>query len=52
MNKGDVMKIFAHRGFSDCYPENTILAFKESLNFPIEGIELDVHMSKDRQLVV
>lgn len=46
------MKIFAHRGFSGSYPENTILAFKKALSLPVDGLELDVHMSKDRQLVV
>ncbi|EGT3615203.1 glycerophosphodiester phosphodiesterase [Clostridium perfringens] len=46
------MKVFAHRGFSGKYPENTLLAFKEALNFDIYGIELDVHKSKDGKLVV
>lgn len=27
------MKVFAHRGFSYKYQENTLLAFKEALNF-------------------
>lgn len=46
------MKVFAHRGLSGNYPENTLLAFKESLKFNIYGIELDVHKSKDGELVV
>lgn len=46
------MKIFAHRGDSCNYPENTILAFKEALKIGVDGIELDVHKSKDNQLVV
>lgn len=46
------MKVFAHRGLSGKYPENTLLAFKEALNFDIHGIELDVHKSKDGKLVV
>ncbi|HHD2751951.1 TPA: glycerophosphodiester phosphodiesterase [Clostridium perfringens] len=46
------MKVFAHRGFSGKYPENTLLAFKEALNFDIYGIELDIHKSKDGKLVV
>lgn len=46
------MEIFAHRGDSGNYPENTILAFKKALEIGVDGIELDVHKSKDNQLVV
>lgn len=43
---------FAHRGASSIYPENTILAFKEAIKLGCDGIELDVHKSKDNVLVV
>lgn len=46
------MKIFAHRGASGDYPENTMLAFKKALLIGVDGIELDVHKSKDGQLIV
>ncbi len=46
------MKVFAHRGASGDYPENTILAFNKALELNIYGIELDVHKSKDGHLVV
>ena len=46
------MKIFAHRGYSGKYPENTMLAFKKALDIGVYGIELDVHKSKDGKLVV
>ena len=46
------MKVFAHRGASGDYPENTILSFEKALTLPIDGIELDVHKSKDGKLVV
>lgn len=46
------MKIFAHRGDSGNYPENTILSFEKALLIGVDGIELDVHKSKDNQLVV
>ena len=46
------MKVFAHRGDSWYYPENTMLSFKKALNLSIYGIELDIHKSKDNQLVV
>lgn len=43
---------FAHRGASSIYPENTILAFKEAIKLGCDGIELDVHKSKDNIIVV
>ncbi|MGX9756343.1 glycerophosphodiester phosphodiesterase [Clostridioides difficile] len=46
------MNIYAHRGFSGKYPENTILAFKKCLDMDIYGIELDVHKTKDGKIVV
>jgi glycerophosphoryl diester phosphodiesterase len=46
------MKIFAHRGYSGKYPENTLLAFEQALHTGCDGIELDVHLTKDDQLVI
>ncbi|CEG28897.1 glycerophosphodiester phosphodiesterase [Bacillus sp. B-jedd] len=51
MEKGKT-KIFAHRGSKGTHPENTIPAFREALRHRIDGIELDVHLSKDGELVV
>ncbi|MFB1080722.1 glycerophosphodiester phosphodiesterase [Jeotgalibacillus sp. JSM ZJ347] len=45
-------KVFAHRGSSLKYPENTMLAFKKAEKTGCYGIELDVHMSKDGYLFV
>ncbi|MCC5891192.1 MAG: glycerophosphodiester phosphodiesterase [Exiguobacterium sp.] len=45
------MLIYAHRGYSAKYPENTLKAFEAA--FPhADGIELDVQLSKDGRLVV
>ena len=41
------MKVFAHRGFSGEYPENTMLAFKKAVEAGCDGIELDVQLTKD-----
>ena len=41
------MKIFAHRGFSGEYPENTMLAFRKAYETGCDGIELDVQLTKD-----
>lgn len=45
-------KNFAHRGFSGRYPENTMLAFEKAVEVGVDGIELDVHLSKDGEIVI
>ena len=45
-------KVFAHRGWCGKYPENTMLAFQKAIELGVDGIELDVHMTKDQQLVI
>jgi glycerophosphoryl diester phosphodiesterase len=44
--------IFAHRGYSSLYPENTMLAFREAEKVGSDGIELDVQLTKDGEVVV
>lgn len=46
------MKIYAHRGFSARYPENTIAAFQAALDLGVSGVELDIHASADGVPVV
>lgn len=47
------MKIWAHRGCSQMYPENTLLAFEKAAAVSgLEGIELDIQLTKDGELVV
>lgn len=46
------MDIFAHRGVSAHYPENTRAAFLAASKLPITGVELDVHLTIDGELVV
>ena len=46
------MKIWAHRGCSYAYPENTLQAFEAACRYPITGIELDIQLSKDGKIVV
>lgn len=45
-------QIFAHRGSKSNRPENTLAAFAEAIRVGADGIELDVHLTKDGQLVV
>ncbi len=41
-----------HRGCRGLMPENTIPAFIKALEFPIQTLELDVAVSKDKQIIV
>jgi glycerophosphoryl diester phosphodiesterase len=42
---------FSHRGGAERWPENTLLAFEESLALGITYLETDVHMTRDGVLV-
>ncbi|HEY4551768.1 MAG TPA: glycerophosphodiester phosphodiesterase [Bacillaceae bacterium] len=44
--------IFAHRGSAGTHPENTMDAFKAAEKFGADGIELDVQLSSDGEIVV
>lgn len=46
------MNVYAHRGASIEFPENTISAFQGALVTRCFGIELDVHLSRDGVAVV
>lgn len=43
---------FAHRGAAGHYPENTMLAFTKALELGATGIETDVQMTRDGQLIL
>lgn len=44
--------IYGHRGCRGLRPENTLPAFLHALEWPIDGLELDVIMSADGEVVV
>lgn len=44
--------VWAHRGASGYAPENTLEAFQKAIDMAADGIELDVQMTKDGQLVI
>jgi len=46
------MLIYAHRGARGDAPENTMSAFKKALLMNADGIELDVQLTKDGELVI
>lgn len=46
------MLVLAHRGSSAQAPENTMAAFELALEVGAHGLELDVYLSKDEEIVV
>lgn len=50
--KKDTPLVWAHRGASGYAPENTIEAFRLAIEQGADGIELDVQLTKDDQIVV
>ncbi len=45
-------KIFGHRGCRGIYPENTINGFKKAIALGVDGIELDIVVSKNQELII
>ncbi|MDP2636205.1 MULTISPECIES: glycerophosphodiester phosphodiesterase family protein [unclassified Pseudoalteromonas] len=46
------MKIFAHRGASGSYPENTQSAIKAAVDILVDGIEVDVQSCLDDYMII
>jgi len=44
--------VTAHRGFSGAAPENTLAAFRAAIEAGADMIELDVHLTRDQEVVV
>jgi len=46
------IKVLGHRGASGYAPENTMPAFRKAIEMGADGVELDVQMTKDGEIVV
>ena len=42
----------AHRGYSGKYPENTMMSFENAVIEKCDGIETDVQLTKDGEMVL
>lgn len=51
-NKKPQDYLVAHRGYSQCFPENTLLAIQAALDEGAKYIEIDIQLSADKQAVV
>lgn len=52
IRKNDGVLVIAHRGGPGLNPENTLVAFKKAEELGTDVIELDIHTSKDGEIVI
>ncbi len=45
-------RLYAHRGASAECPENTLPAFQRAVDLGVDALEMDVHLTRDNQLIV
>lgn len=45
-------KIYGHRGSAGEYPENSMLGFRKAIEVGVDGIEIDIHLTKDNEVVI
>jgi glycerophosphoryl diester phosphodiesterase len=46
------MMIMGHRGAAALEPENTLLSIELAMEIGVDAVEIDVHLSKDKEIVV
>jgi glycerophosphoryl diester phosphodiesterase len=44
--------IFAHRGFGDHGPDNSLIAVEQALDLDMDGVDVDGQLTKDGELVI
>jgi glycerophosphoryl diester phosphodiesterase len=47
-----MVKIIGHRGARNLWPENSIEGFRKLIDLDVEGVEFDVHQTRDNEIVV
>ncbi|NLK07977.1 MAG: glycerophosphodiester phosphodiesterase [Firmicutes bacterium] len=52
MSHRNTFQIIGHRGAAAHAPENTLISFQTAIDMGATMLELDVHLSKDRELIV
>ena len=52
MTSQNKVQIFGHRGCRGLLPENTIIGFNKAIELGVDGIEWDVIVNKDNQLII
>jgi len=44
--------VIGHRGVVNIAPENSLSGFSQAINLGLDGVELDIHLTRDNKLVV
>jgi len=44
--------VFGHRGAPKIYPENSLQAINESIKKEVDGVEFDIRLTKDREVIL
>lgn len=52
LSESNKMLKIGHRGAKGYVVENTLASFQKALDLGVDGIELDVHLSSDREVIV
>ena len=52
MNNRKSIIVAGHRGYKVKYPENTLISFQKALELGVDMVEFDLHLTKDKRLVV
>jgi glycerophosphoryl diester phosphodiesterase len=47
-----VIKLIAHRGARNLWAENSLEGFRRTADLPVDAVELDLHLSRDGEVVV
>lgn len=50
-NRSEVI-VAGHRGMKAFYPENTLLSFQKALDQKVDMLEIDLNLTRDRQVVI
>lgn len=50
--QNNTVSFYGHRGCRGLYPENTIVGFQKAIDLGVDGVEWDVVVNKDKQLVI
>ncbi len=46
------LEVYAHRGGAGLAPENTLAAFRKALELGVDALEMDLHVTRDGEIVV
>lgn len=52
LEDGAEVLVAGHRGMKAFYPENTLLSFRKALEQKVDMLELDLNLTRDKQVVV